>query len=208
MIRRPPRSTLFPYTTLFRSVQGFEAPLDVAAFLQDRGVLGRAVPEAGALHLVIDFGQLPLELSLLKDTPGGWRAARRAYRFVAGLRRQSSETPFLSCRSVSNYRHHRYDRHERHDGGEQRHQPRRAAERGEATLAHDAGAENSLTKYADLPPHRAVGGHHGGNAGDRRPQQRPAVLRGAETRRPEVLPRRRGVAVPGGVGDRHQHRRP
>src|SRR5690349_21948454 len=28
MLRRPPRSTLFPYTTLFRSFQGF--PLDTA----------------------------------------------------------------------------------------------------------------------------------------------------------------------------------
>src|SRR2546429_3291704 len=27
MIRRPPRSTLFPYTTLFRSSQTFSAPL-------------------------------------------------------------------------------------------------------------------------------------------------------------------------------------
>src|SRR3989449_7800485 len=27
MIRRPPRSTLFPYTTLFRSGQDFEPPL-------------------------------------------------------------------------------------------------------------------------------------------------------------------------------------
>src|SRR2546422_6209496 len=29
MIRRPPRSTLFPYTTLFRSVLGRSAPLPV-----------------------------------------------------------------------------------------------------------------------------------------------------------------------------------
>src|SRR3712207_6998396 len=28
MIRRPPRSTLFPYTTLFRSVRGVDAALD------------------------------------------------------------------------------------------------------------------------------------------------------------------------------------
>src|SRR5215475_6192340 len=28
MIRRPPRSTLFPYTTLFRSAEGREAPVD------------------------------------------------------------------------------------------------------------------------------------------------------------------------------------
>src|SRR2546422_6521455 len=29
MIRRPPRSTLFPYTTLFRSVGGNRKPLDI-----------------------------------------------------------------------------------------------------------------------------------------------------------------------------------
>src|SRR2546426_12017615 len=31
MIRRPPRSTLFPYTTLFRSVTGLRRLLDLAA---------------------------------------------------------------------------------------------------------------------------------------------------------------------------------
>src|SRR6266496_1031076 len=31
MIRRPPRSTLFPYTTLFRSVKGFSANATVLA---------------------------------------------------------------------------------------------------------------------------------------------------------------------------------
>src|SRR3712207_7241127 len=31
MIRRPPRSTLFPYTTLFRSRRGFETELGVQA---------------------------------------------------------------------------------------------------------------------------------------------------------------------------------
>src|SRR3712207_7776093 len=35
MIRRPPRSTLFPYTTLFRSRRGPRRPPDVA--LQPRG---------------------------------------------------------------------------------------------------------------------------------------------------------------------------
>src|SRR2546430_12322359 len=38
MIRRPPRSTLFPYTTLFRS--------DVAVLDQDQGVLYRLPPRA------------------------------------------------------------------------------------------------------------------------------------------------------------------
>src|SRR3712207_7640820 len=39
MIRRPPRSTLFPYTTLFRSLQEPQHPLDhrVAEHLGDLG---------------------------------------------------------------------------------------------------------------------------------------------------------------------------
>src|SRR5256885_11991956 len=35
MIRRPPRSTLFPYTTLFRSLQNY-APWDNLALWEDR----------------------------------------------------------------------------------------------------------------------------------------------------------------------------
>src|SRR5260370_10781566 len=38
MIRRPPRSTLFPYTTLFRSVDSFETELDVT------GLSGKSFP--------------------------------------------------------------------------------------------------------------------------------------------------------------------
>src|SRR5256885_17133581 len=45
MIRRPPRSTLFPYTTLFRSLAGFQA----------QGTRGRALQE-GAKTLRL-FGQ-------------------------------------------------------------------------------------------------------------------------------------------------------
>src|SRR3712207_8105194 len=44
MIRRPPRSTLFPYTTLFRSSAAREAPHDLAAAQQ---VHGRAAVGAG-----------------------------------------------------------------------------------------------------------------------------------------------------------------
>src|SRR3712207_8053033 len=39
MIRRPPRSTLFPYTTLFRS--GLEEHMHVAKVLRDGEILGR-----------------------------------------------------------------------------------------------------------------------------------------------------------------------
>src|SRR3712207_7245297 len=46
MIRRPPRSTLFPYTTLFRSQVGFARlgwPADMPAFVTGGGgELGRA----------------------------------------------------------------------------------------------------------------------------------------------------------------------
>src|SRR2546426_7521930 len=45
MIRRPPRSTLFPYTTLFRSLEG-----DVALELVEIGAVGRArlrLPQGG-----------------------------------------------------------------------------------------------------------------------------------------------------------------
>src|SRR5260370_14192024 len=39
MIRRPPRSTLFPYTTLFRSIKGIHAMRDI---LSNQGPLTRA----------------------------------------------------------------------------------------------------------------------------------------------------------------------
>src|SRR2546425_7068050 len=39
MIRRPPRSTLFPYTTLFRSLSGFDPTLLVAGTLALFGIL-------------------------------------------------------------------------------------------------------------------------------------------------------------------------
>src|SRR2546429_5968489 len=37
MIRRPPRSTLFPYTTLFRSPSSRSGDADERAFAHDRG---------------------------------------------------------------------------------------------------------------------------------------------------------------------------
>src|SRR5690242_21323937 len=48
MIRRPPRSTLFPYTTLFRSLAGGEDPLYIARRLVRMAVedIGLADPNA------------------------------------------------------------------------------------------------------------------------------------------------------------------
>src|SRR3712207_7762073 len=48
MIRRPPRSTLFPYTTLFRSGDGVAADLEaVDAVGDDRAVTGQSTSPVG-----------------------------------------------------------------------------------------------------------------------------------------------------------------
>src|SRR3989442_2952496 len=58
MIRRPPRSTLFPYTTLFRSIVGLEElgadaerPLDGERRLELRSHRGRDADQRSAAHV-------------------------------------------------------------------------------------------------------------------------------------------------------------
>src|SRR2546427_5665139 len=59
MIRRPPRSTLFPYTTLFRSNgRGLPFGIEVAGFSEEEGVRF-GVPFIGSRALV---GRLDSEL--------------------------------------------------------------------------------------------------------------------------------------------------
>src|SRR2546426_7730764 len=66
MIRRPPRSTLFPYTTLFRSPRGAEQLTDRPGFQQrirlgaradalDRFVRDRKSTRLNSSHLVISY---------------------------------------------------------------------------------------------------------------------------------------------------------
>src|SRR5256885_6806015 len=61
MIRRPPRSTLFPYTTLFRSVLRvlIEPPLDLLRRAgvadDDRPELDRKSTRLNSSHLVISY---------------------------------------------------------------------------------------------------------------------------------------------------------
>src|SRR5690348_17904519 len=50
MIRRPPRSTLFPYTTLFRSIETDKANVEIEAF--GAGVLRKII--------VTEGGQVPV----------------------------------------------------------------------------------------------------------------------------------------------------
>src|SRR3712207_7391020 len=60
MIRRPPRSTLFPYTTLFRS------PGQVVAAAGD-GELQLAAVEAGAVEDVVDAPHDELRLGVVVE---------------------------------------------------------------------------------------------------------------------------------------------
>src|SRR2546429_5921987 len=46
MIRRPPRSTLFPYTTLFRSMLALTSGLAVACFVKAFGITFLALPRS------------------------------------------------------------------------------------------------------------------------------------------------------------------
>src|SRR5438876_8618889 len=51
MLRRPPRSTLFPYTTLFRSIRARDTDIDARyATVTARVSLARAVGVARTLH--------------------------------------------------------------------------------------------------------------------------------------------------------------
>src|SRR3712207_8333208 len=63
MIRRPPRSTLFPYTTLFRSLPAVGRdvdPVDGVLEPDDLQRAGRAVDDADALPFQVRRVELPL----------------------------------------------------------------------------------------------------------------------------------------------------
>src|SRR2546427_9026381 len=80
MIRRPPRSTLFPYTTLFRSpAEGARAAcLGASRNLSPRGRAGTGKPEAPARS----------------RSRGGRRSAGRSEEHTSELQSQSN----LACR--------------------------------------------------------------------------------------------------------------
>src|SRR5258708_29189403 len=63
MIRRPPRSTLFPYTTLFRSAIGADA-------VEPQLVMHVRVPEPGR-HFLLQFLDRAIELRLLHLAAAG-----------------------------------------------------------------------------------------------------------------------------------------
>src|SRR5256885_17087168 len=100
MIRRPPRSTLFPYTTLFRSVEGQHG--DDAALLEEGGqVVGaRAVDVAGPHQLGV-AGQLLAgrQVHAARDLGLGHEAAAQRALVVLVLDRSEERRVGKECRS-------------------------------------------------------------------------------------------------------------
>src|SRR2546430_13443288 len=86
MIRRPPRSTLFPYTTLFRSPQGAE-PSGVLVVLDER--VGRVVVNG---QKILRFHQVGGHTRIAVQ-PGG-HVAHRSEEHTSELQSQSN----LVCR--------------------------------------------------------------------------------------------------------------
>src|SRR5258708_13357148 len=85
MIRRPPRSTLFPYTTLFRSL----APAQVRAFARD----GFLSPERGPRgDFRFSFQDLVV-LRAAKDLAAARIPARRTRRTLKRLMRRAAIPP-------------------------------------------------------------------------------------------------------------------
>src|SRR2546430_11009637 len=91
MIRRPPRSTLFPYTTLFRSLRGLQRCLAVArerdAALEDlQRLIEGQIAALETLHQGLELRQRLFEVgafavarhvaSVLKSLAGGEPRAR------------------------------------------------------------------------------------------------------------------------------------
>src|SRR2546429_2142700 len=88
MIRRPPRSTLFPYTTLFRSHLGFQrlSHTDMETFFARRqrldglGKFTRDVADQGKLRIFLERGVL--------RRWGGIRLGLRVVRRCTGVREE------------------------------------------------------------------------------------------------------------------------
>src|SRR3712207_9361481 len=89
MIRRPPRSTLFPYTTLFRSTRpkaDFSAP--ARRWAVPGGVLDPLIPLAAKV-----WGQVPLrevQATAARELTRPGAPAPAAYTFLAMLDRKST----------------------------------------------------------------------------------------------------------------------
>src|SRR3712207_7616674 len=77
MIRRPPRSTLFPYTTLFRSLTEGELKAvreDMVAMAKGTFLVKR---DGGSFIATADLSGLPEDIAILSGNPRRRRLAHR-----------------------------------------------------------------------------------------------------------------------------------
>src|SRR5256885_11800060 len=96
MIRRPPRSTLFPYTTLFRSRMGLDirVPLGVmfttlGLLLTGFGFLDRKSTRLNSSHLVISYAVFCLKKKRLHARRPSGCARRRGDQPSGGTPRRA-----------------------------------------------------------------------------------------------------------------------
>src|SRR3712207_7146966 len=101
MIRRPPRSTLFPYTTLFRSVEGMLIQHQAHMFDEDgkiRDPNPRAVEVLKLVKKLVDSG---VTLDVGRDDLAPWTAALKEGKVTARSEEHTSELQsrqYLVCR--------------------------------------------------------------------------------------------------------------
>src|SRR3712207_9451742 len=85
MIRRPPRSTLFPYTTLFRSALDLVEAAGVPDHDHVARLLGRGLRVHAALHRqAVALARVALGAGGEPALPGVWPAPRERPDVVAG----------------------------------------------------------------------------------------------------------------------------
>src|SRR2546426_10069829 len=92
MIRRPPRSTLFPYTTLFRSVFNLAAQLGLELTQAEREQILRQGPKSLAAFLAYSRALEAMDR-------GDYGAAARHFRSAAQADRSEERRVGKECRS-------------------------------------------------------------------------------------------------------------
>src|SRR2546430_12242812 len=99
MIRRPPRSTLFPYTTLFRSLNK-DAPISRAVAPPTTGNIV-AVPEVGGLHHRYEWRAAP-NCDLVIAVRCDWNEDRKSTRLNSSHSQISYAVFCLKKKTTSN----------------------------------------------------------------------------------------------------------
>src|SRR2546427_4040553 len=89
MIRRPPRSTLFPYTTLFRSVQQ----------IITRAIYGRA----SDIHFEPEEGMMRVRTRIIPSSGSEWMSLAGSEEHTSELQSQSKHVCRLLLEKKKNY---------------------------------------------------------------------------------------------------------